>query len=110
MNNNLHILLTVAIIAIVTAALRFAPFLIFGGKRDVPKMVKHLSNALPAAIMGMLILYCLRNVDIMSGSHGLPELFAIVVVVILHLWRKNTILSIASGTAVYMILIQTIFA
>lgn len=110
MSNNLYILLTVAIIAIVTAALRFAPFLIFGGKRDVPKMVGYLSNALPAAIMGMLIVYCLRNVDIMSASHGLPELFAIAVVVVLHLWRKNTILSIASGTAVYMILIQTIFA
>ena len=110
MSNNLYILLTVAIIAIATAALRFAPFLIFGGKRDVPNMVGYLSNALPAAIMGMLIVYCLRNVDIMSASHGLPELFAIAVVVVLHLWRKNTILSIASGTAVYMILIQTIFA
>ena len=110
MSNNLYILLTIAVMSLLTALLRFAPFLIFGGKRDVPKMVGYLSNALPAAIMGMLIVYCLRNVDIMSGSHGFPELFAIAVVVILHLWKKNTILSIASGTAVYMILIQTIFA
>lgn len=110
MNNNLYILLTIAVMSLLTALLRFAPFLIFGGKRDVPKMIEYLSNALPAAIMGMLIVYCLRNVEIMSGSHGLPELFAIAVVVILHLWKKNTILSIASGTAVYMILIQTVFA
>ncbi len=110
MNNNLYILLTIAVMSLLTALLRFAPFLIFGGKRDVPKMIEYLSNVLPAAIMGMLIVYCLRNVDIMSGSHGLPELFAIAVVVILHLWKKNTILSIASGTAVYMILIQTVFA
>ena len=108
--NNLYIILTIATIAIVTAALRFAPFLIFGGKRDVPKIIEHLSNALPAAIMGMLIVYCLRNVEIMSGSHGLPELIAIAVVVALHLWKKNTILSIASGTAVYMVLIQAVFS
>jgi branched-subunit amino acid transport protein AzlD len=108
--NNLHIALTIAIIAAVTAALRFAPFLIFGGKRNVPKLIEDLSNALPAAIMGMLIVYCLRNVDIMSGSHGFPELIAIVVVAALHIWKKNTILSIATGTVVYMILIQTLFA
>lgn len=107
--DNLYIILTIAIIAIVTAALRFAPFLIFGGKRGVPKIIEHLSNALPAAIMGMLIVYCLRNVNIMSGSHGIPELIAIAVVVALHLWKKNTILSIAGGTAIYMVLIQAVF-
>ena len=108
--NNTYTVLMIAVIAAVTALLRFAPFLLFGGKRPVPKIINYLSNALPAAIMGMLIVYCLRNVNILDGSHGLPELIAILVVVGLHLWKKNTILSIAVGTLVYMVLIQTIFA
>ena len=105
-----YVILMIAVIAAVPALLRFAPFLLFGGKRPVPKIINQLSLALPAAIMGMLIVYCLRNVDIPSASHGLPELIAILTVVVLHLWKNSTLLSIACGTAVYMVLVQTIFA
>ena len=104
-----HSFLIVLVISAVTAFLRFAPFLIFGGKRKTPEFISYLSSVLPYAIMGMLVVYCLRNVNIMSGSRGLPEFLAVAAVAGLHLWKKNTLLSIAGGTAVYMLLIQTIF-
>lgn len=107
--NNTHSILLIIIIAGITGLLRFAPFILFGGKRPVPKIITYLSNALPAAIIGMLIIYCLRNVDFLGGWHGLPEIIAIAAVVVLHVWKKNTVLSIAGGTVLYMILVQMIF-
>ena len=88
---------------------RFLPFLLFSSRRPTPKYVRYLGRALPPAIFGMLVVYCLKNVSIVSGSHGLPELIAIAVTVGLHLWKRQTLLSIAGGTIAYMLLIQLVF-
>lgn len=102
-------LIIVGIVALVTILLRFLPFLIFGGKRKTPAFITYLGKVLPYSIMGMLVVYCLRNVSITSGSHGLPELISCSLIVLLHLLKRNTLLSIVAGTACYMILVQFIF-
>lgn len=101
--------ITIAICALGTLATRFLPFLLFNGKRPTPRYVQYLGKALPSAIFGMLVVYCLKNVDILAGSHALPELIAIVVTVALHLWRRQMLLSIAGGTVCYMLLVQLVF-
>lgn len=107
--NNLYSGLMVAVIAIVTLLLRALPFLVFGGKKKTPAFVQYLSKALPCAIIGMLVVYCLRSVNVLSAPYGLPELFGAGTVVLLHLWKRNTLLSIAAGTVVYMLSVQFIF-
>ena len=107
--SNIHSGMLVAVIALVTLLLRSLPFLIFSGKIKTPAFITYLSNVLPYAIMGMLVVYCLRGIELIAAPHGLPELIACGVVVGLHLWRKNTLLSIAAGTVVYMALIQLVF-
>jgi branched chain amino acid efflux pump len=92
-----------------TMATRFLPFLVFSSKKPTPSYVQYLGRALPSAIFGMLVIYCLKNVNILSGSHGLPELFAIISVIILHIWKRQMLLSIAGGTIIYMLLIQFMF-
>lgn len=108
--DKLHAALIVAVAAGVTLVLRAAPFWLFGGRRGMPKIVTYLSETLPAAVMGMLVVYCLRHTELLGPTHGLPELIAVAAVAALHLWKKNTVLSIAGGTLVYMVLIQTVFA
>ena len=107
--SDLHSGMLVAVIALVTLFLRALPFVVFSGKRRTPAFITYLSNVLPYAIMGMLVVYCLRGVDLLTAPHGLPELIACVTVVGLHLWKKNTLLSIAAGTVVYMVLVQMVF-
>lgn len=102
-------LVTIALCALATMLTRFLPFLLFSSRRPTPKYVQYLGKALPPAIFGMLVVYCLKNVSIVSGSHGLPELIAIAVTVGLHLWKRQTLLSIAGGTIAYMLLIQLVF-
>ncbi len=102
-------LVTIALCALATMLTRFLPFLLFSSRRPTPKYVRYLGRALPPAIFGMLVVYCLKNVSIVSGSHGLPELIAIAVTVGLHLWKRQTLLSIAGGTIAYMLLIQLVF-
>ena len=99
----------IAAAAIVTALLRFLPFLFLGGKRKTPEYITYLGKVLPYAIIGMLVVYCLRGVTPLSWPHGLPELLAVAAAVVLHLWRRSTLLSIAGGTICYMVLIQFIF-
>lgn len=101
--------ITIALCALGTMATRFLPFLVFSDKRPTPKYITYLGNALPAAIFSMLVIYCLRNVSLLSGSHGLPELIAIAVTVALHLWKRQMLLSIAGGTVSYMLLVQLVF-
>ena len=103
---NLHSILIVAVVAIVTIALRFLPFLIFGGKRETPKIILYLGKVLPYSIMGMLVVYCLRSIPMGDFSAGVAQMFACGVVVILHLWKRNTLLSIIGGTIFYMVLVQ----
>ncbi|MBQ9768071.1 MAG: branched-chain amino acid transporter permease [Lachnospiraceae bacterium] len=101
--------ITIALCAFATMATRFLPFLVFRANRPTPKYIQYLGKALPAAIFGMLVVYCLKNVSVFTGSHGLPELIAIVLVVALHLWKRNMLLSIAGGTVCYMLLVQLVF-
>ena len=102
-------IITIALCVLATVVSRFLPFLIFSGKRPTPKFVQYLGKALPAALFGMLVVYCLKNVSILTGSHGLPELLGIVLTVGLHLWKRQMLLSIAGGTIGYMLLVQFIF-
>lgn len=102
-------ILTIAILALGTMATRFLPFLIFRDNRPTPKYIQYLGKALPAAIFGMLVVYCLKDVNVLAYSHGLPELIAIVVTMGLHLWKRQTLLSIAGGTVCYMLLVQLVF-
>ncbi len=92
----------------VTVMLRFLPFIAFGKRK--PEAVAYLGRVLPPAVMAVLVVYCLRNVNILTGTHGLPEGLACLAVVVLHVWRRSTLLSITAGTALYMFLIQVIFA
>jgi len=101
-----HSIKLIAIVAICTLVTRALPFLLLGGKKKMPETVSYLGKVLPPAIMMILVVYCLKGVSIFSGSRGIPELLAITVVVVLHLWKRNTLLSIGVGTIVYMVLIQ----
>lgn len=98
----------IALIVLVTAALRFAPFIILRN-RQTPKIIKYLGLVLPYATMGMLVVYCLKDVSFSSAVGFVPALVASTVVVLTYVWRKNTLLSIIGGTAVYMILVQFVF-
>ena len=102
--------LTIAVCTAATMLTRFLPFLIFSSKeQQPPEVVRYLGRVLPAAIFGMLIVYCLKGVSLTSGSHGIPEAIAVAVTAGLHLWRRNTLLSILAGTACYMALVQLVF-
>ena len=105
----MHSGLLILTMAVVTALLRFLPFLIWNGKRKTPAYILFLGKYLPYSIMGMLVVYCLKGVQITAYPHGLPELIAVAAVAILHIWKKNTLLSIVGGTVLYMILIQMVF-
>lgn len=102
-------LITIAVCALGTMLTRFLPFLLFPAGRPTPRFIRYLGHALPGAVFGMLLVYCLKGVEIASGSHGLPELIAILAVVALHKWRRQMLLSIAGGTVVYMLLVQLVF-
>ena len=102
-------IVTIALCVAGTMLTRFLPFLVFSSKKPTPKYIQYLGKALPCAIFGMLVVYCLKNVSILSGSHGLPELIAIAATVAIHKWRHQMLLSIAGGTACYMLLVQLVF-
>lgn len=101
--------ITIALCILGTMTTRFLPFFVFSSKKPTPKYIQYLGNALPSAIFGMLVVYCLKNVHLLSGSHGLPELTAILVVAGIHLWKRQMLLSIAGGTVCYMLLVQFVF-
>lgn len=99
----------VGVIALVTALTRFLPFFVFGGKVKTPKIVSKLSKTLPYAIMGMLVVYCLKSTSFTSFSGYLPQLIACLAVIFLHVWKRNTLISILGGTVSYMLLVQLVF-
>ena len=107
--DNLHSALIVAVAAAVTIALRFLPFLIFGENRKTPPLVAYLGQVLPYAIMGMLVVYCLKGMDFTAAPFGIPEVIGCAVVAGLHVWKRNTLLSIGLGTVCYMLLVQFVF-
>ena len=102
-------IITIAICALGTMATRFLPFLVFSSKRPTPRFVQYLGHVLPAAVFGMLVVYCLKSVDFLSGSHGAPEIIAIAVTAAVHIWKRQMLLSIAAGTVCYMLLVQLVF-
>ena len=107
--SNVNAMLIVAVAGIVTIALRFLPFLIFGGDRKTPAYITYLGKVLPYAIMAMLVVFCLKNVSLVSAPYGLPELISCAMVVLLHVWKRNTLISIIGGTVCYMVLVQLVF-
>lgn len=106
---DLHSVLLIAVMALVTIALRFLPFLIFGEHRQTPPIIAYLGQVLPYAIMGMLVVYCLKDVSFTSAPFAIPEAIGCAVVVVLHVWKRNTLLSIGGGTLCYMLLVQLVF-
>ncbi len=102
-------IITISLCVLGTMTTRFLPFMIFSSKKPTPKYIQYLGKALPAAIFGMLVIYCLKDVSLLEGSHGLPELLAIIFTVSLHLWKRQMLLSIAGGTVCYMLLVQLVF-
>ena len=104
-----HSLALIAVMAIVTAVLRFLPYLLFPEGKQAPKVITYLSGVLPSAVIGMLVVYCFKDVHPLSGSHGLPELIAAAAVAGSYLWKRNTLLSVLGGTVVYMALVQLVF-
>ena len=102
-------LLIILLVAVCTLITRLIPFVLFGGKRQVPKAVEYLGQILPPAIMATLGIYCLKGADLFSASHGIPEFVSGAVTALLHVWKRNVLLSIAAGTACYMFLVQVVF-
>ena len=102
-------IITIAMAALGTIITRFLPFLLFPAGRRPPSYVRYLGKVLPAAALGVLVIYCLKDVSFLSGSHGAPELISMALVTGLHLWQKNMLLSIAAGTVCYMLLVQLVF-
>ena len=107
--NNGYVLAMVAVAALVTAGLRFAPFLIFGKGKETPPIIAYLGKVLPFAIMGMLVVYCMKDVSFLSAPFGIPELLGCAIVALLHIWKRNTLLSIGVGTVSYMLMVQFLF-
>lgn len=107
---NAQIAITVALLAVTTYFTRLVPFLFFPDNRETPAFVVYLGQTLPFAIIGMLVVYCLKDVSLLQSPHGLPEAIAIVVIALLHIWKNNLLLSIGGGTVFYMFLVQVVFA
>lgn len=106
MNSNTMALLSIGVMALVTVALRFAPFIIFKNNKKTPIVVEYLGKVLPGAIMAMLVVYCLKGVSFKILTNWLPALLACVLTSVSYVFKKNTLISIIFGTAVYMILIR----
>ncbi|WP_299094247.1 branched-chain amino acid transporter permease [uncultured Metabacillus sp.] len=102
-------IITIAMVVLGTMLTRFLPFMIFPSGKPTPNYVQYLGKVLPSAVIGLLVIYCFKDVSLLSGSHGIPEFIAVAIVVLLHFWKKNMLLSIAGGTIVYMILVQLVF-
>ena len=102
-------IITVAMVVLGTAVTRFLPFLVFPSGKPTPKYVQFLGKFLPAAVFGLLVIYSLKDVNVFAGSHGIPEMIAILLVIILHVWKRQMLLSIAGGTVCYMLLVQIVF-
>lgn len=101
--------ITIGLCVLGTMTTRFLPFLVFSEKRKTPAFIQYIGKFLPSAVFGMLVVYCLKDVSLLQGSHGLPEFLSIVVTTLLHLWKRQMLISIAGGTICYMLLIRFVF-
>ncbi len=101
--------MTISALVLGTVATRFLPFLLFPPQRKTPAYILYLGDVLPYAVIGLLVVFCLKGVSVTAAPHGLPELIAIVCIVLVHLWKNNVLVSIGGGTVIYMILVQYVF-
>ena len=99
----------IVLVALTTLATRAIPFILFPEGKKIPKAVEYLGKVLPPAVIGMLVVYCLRNTNVFSSPYGIPELVCVLIVAVLHIWKRNNLLSIGVGTVLYMFLIQVVF-
>ncbi len=102
-------IVTIGMVVLGTLITRFLPFIVFPAGKPTPKYIQYLGRFLPSAVFGLLVIYCLKDVSLFTGSHGIPEAVSIAVVVLLHLWKRQMLLSIAGGTICYMLLVQLVF-
>ncbi|MCI1591184.1 branched-chain amino acid transporter permease [Heyndrickxia oleronia] len=102
-------IIIVAMVVFGTMLTRFVPFIVFPSGKNTPKYIQYLGKVLPSSVFGLLVIYSLKDVKLLSESHGIPELLGVITVVILHFWKKNMFLSIAGGTIIYMLLVQMVF-
>ena len=105
--NDKYISMMIAVMAIVTIVLRFLPFIVFDHGEQLPEWITYLGKVLPPAIMSMLLVYCLRNINLVEGNHGFPEVICVGIAMLIHNWKRNTLLSIGVSTLLYMIIIQS---
>lgn len=101
--------LIILLVAVTTFATRVTPFIVFPKGKEIPKTIQYLGKVLTPAIIGMLVVYCLKSTKMMSAPYGIPEMISVVTVAVLHIWKRNNLLSIGVGTVLYMVLIQTVF-
>lgn len=109
MNDILSPATIVLVVAVCTFATRFLPFALFGGKRQVSRDVQYLGQRLPSAVIAILVIYCLKSINILDINSVAPQLISVAIVAALHIWRRNNLLSIGVGTVVYMVLVQFVF-
>lgn len=102
-------IITISMVVLGTMLTRFLPFVVFPSDRPTPQYVQYLGRVLPSAVIGLLVIYCFKDVNLFTGSHGIPELIAVALVIVLHLWKRQMLLSIAGGTIIYMVLVQLLF-
>lgn len=102
-------IITIGMVILGTLLTRFLPFLLFPAGKPTPKYIQYLGTVLPSAVFGLLVVYCLKDVSLFAGNHGIPELLSIAAVVGLHVWKRQMLLSIAGGTLCYMLLMQLVF-
>ena len=105
----MHDVWMIVVAVLVTAATRFIPFLIFRKKESTPAIITYLGQVLPCAIIGMLVVYCLKDIQFLTAPFGIPELIGCAIVAVLHIWKRNSLLSIGVGTVCYMLLVQLVF-
>jgi branched-subunit amino acid transport protein AzlD len=104
-----HAMIVIIVMGLAVLATRIVPVLIFGRGEKVPEFILYLGRVVPYTAMGLLIVYCLRDVPVFDAPHGLPELIALAVVAVSYIWKRNTIFSVVIGTALYMFLVQSVF-
>ena len=102
-------IITICMVILGTMITRFLPFIIFKSDKPTPKYIQYLGKMLPSAALGMLVIYCLKDISLFSGNHAIPEIISILVVALIHFWKRQMLLSIAGGTIFYMVLVQLIF-
>lgn len=109
MTDTRHAMIVIAVMGLAVLATRIVPVLIFGRGEKVPEFILYLGRVVPYTAMGLLIVYCLRDVPVLDSPHGLPEIISLAVVTLSYLWKRNSILSVVIGTALYMFLVQSVF-